>query len=583
MPGDESHRDALTGQYDHSQYDQNDHQAQSLLSSPSEEPDDPMVRSGSPTSPPEPAPNTNTRHAKRQSSISHPSLDGQRRIPRTTNRVRFNLEPEPYEEDQRLNDRSSSPDSPNDALWLNEEDYELDNPDASGNRHAGQSIPLLTNIEAPSVTLATSEDFFPEDHLENARPRSGLKMAFMNMANSIIGAGIIGQPYALRQAVDWTIRLIVINSKLSGADSFQATMQYCFGKSGLVAISVAQWAFAFGGMVAFCIIVGDTIPRVLGALFPSLRDMSFLWLLTDRRAVIVLFVLGVSYPLSLYRDIAKLAKASALALVSMIIIVVAVITQGFRVPAESRGEYKSYLVINSGFFQAVGHLFAVCCLVSIDRAVANPPPDHNSLLIYGSLKKPTLDRFARVTHYSTAVSLVMCLAMGIAGFLSFGSKTQGNVLNNFPSNNIMVNIARLCFGLNMLTTLPLEAFVCRSVMTTYYFPDEPFHPNRHLIFTTSLVITSMILALITCDLGSVFELIGATSAAALAYIFPPLCYIQLSRANRREKIPAYVCVGFGMIVMGVTVVQAVAKIIRSTSTMFLSSLGSCLFLTWKFR
>jgi amino acid permease len=70
------------------------------------------------------------------------------------------------------------------------------------------------------------------------------------------GAGIIGQPYAVRNAglvtgtalligltvvVDWTIRLIVINSKLSGTDSFQATVQHCFGKSGLIAISLAQW------------------------------------------------------------------------------------------------------------------------------------------------------------------------------------------------------------------------------------------------------------------------------------------------------------------------------------------------------
>lgn len=117
----------------------------------------------------------------------------------------------------------------------------------------------------------------------------------------------------------------------------------------------------------------------------------------------------------------------------------------------------------------------------------------------------------------------------------------------------------------MLTTLPLEAFVCRSVMTTYYFPDEPFNPHRHLIFTTALVVTSMILALITCDLGSVFELIGATSAASLAYIFPPLCYIKLSSASRREKIPAYLCVAFGLIVMGVSVVQAGAKLIRSMS------------------
>lgn len=122
-----------------------------------------------------------------------------------------------------------------------------------------------------------------------------------------------------------------------------------------------------------------------------------------------------------------------------------------------------------------------------------------------------------------------------------------------------------CFGLNMLTTLPLEAFVCRSVMTTYYFPDEPFNPNRHLIFTTSLVVSSMVLALITCDLGSVFELIGATSAAALAYIFPPLCYIKLSGGSRKEKIPAYLCVAFGFVVMGVSIIQAVAKTFQSMS------------------
>lgn len=38
----------------------------------------------------------------------------------------------------------------------------------------------------------------------------------------------------------------------------------------------------------------------------------------------------------------------------MLIIVIAVITQGFRVPSESRGEIKSILFVNSGFFQAVG-------------------------------------------------------------------------------------------------------------------------------------------------------------------------------------------------------------------------------------
>lgn len=253
--------------------------------------------------------------SKRQSSLSHPPPDGQPRTPRTPNRVRFDLDAVPSSpEIPRAN--GHPPESP---PWIDDDDFLRSNGDAR------QHAPLLTGITAPSDSPFLSASFQPEDHLPNARPTSGMRSAFMNMANSIIGAGIIGQPYAFRQAgltmgiillvaltvtVDWTVRLIIINSKLSGADSFQATMQHCFGQSGLVAISVAQWAFAFGGMVAFCVIVGDTIPHVLEALIPGLRDMSFLWLLTDRRFVIVFFVLGVSWPLSLYRDIAKVCTRS---------------------------------------------------------------------------------------------------------------------------------------------------------------------------------------------------------------------------------------------------------------------------------
>jgi sodium-coupled neutral amino acid transporter 11 len=230
----------------------------------------------------------------------------------------------------------------------------------------------------------------------------------------------------------------------------------------------------------------------------------------------------------------------------MIIIIITVVTQGFRVPPESRGELRGSILIHSGIFEAIGVIsFAFVC-------------HHNSLLIYGSLRKPTIDRFSRVTHFSTGISLVACLVMALTGYLTFGNKTMGNVLNNFPKDNIMVNIARLCFGLNMLTTLPLEAFVCREVMNNYWFPDEPFHPNRHLIFTTSLVVSAMTLSLLTCDLGIVFELFGATSACALAYILPPLCYIKLSKRSGKTYL-AMAVVAFGCAVMGISVVKTMIK------------------------
>lgn len=71
-----------------------------------------------------------------------------------------------------------------DWLELDGDDY-LDGRDG---RERTQRLPLLTGIEAPSVTVA-EESFNPEDHLENARPRSGMRSAFMNMANSIMYAG----------------------------------------------------------------------------------------------------------------------------------------------------------------------------------------------------------------------------------------------------------------------------------------------------------------------------------------------------------------------------------------------------------
>ncbi|KAF2220135.1 transmembrane amino acid transporter protein-domain-containing protein [Elsinoe ampelina] len=521
---------------------------------------------------------------RRHSAFAQLRPDGARR---TSNRVHFAEEnqaispatPRPSSSDAPRSSadsgqpngglRHASPRTSDDWLELDEEDYLAEGHGAGrGRRGRGDRAsraPLLTGIEAPSVTVA-SEELELEDLMRGGRAKSGIKSAFMNMANSIIGAGIIGQPYALRQAglvtgvillicltitVDWTIRLIVTNSKLSGANSFQATVQHCFGKSGLIAISVAQWAFAFGGMVAFCIIIGDTIPHVFAALFPKLQDTHFLWLLMDRRAIIVLFTLGISYPLSLYRDIAKLAKASTLALISMLVIIITVITQGPGVPAEMKGPIKGSILIHSGIFQAIGVIsFAFVC-------------HHNSLLIYGSLHKPTMDRFAKVTHMSTSISCIACLAMALSGYLNFGSATKGNILNNFPTQNIMVNIARLCFGLNMLTTLPLEAFVCREVMTLYYFPHEPFDPNRHLVFSTALVVSAMVLSLFTCDLGVVFELVGATSACALAYILPPMCYVKLTKRRTWETYAAFVCIAFGTTVLGISVLLAVAKVIRS--------------------
>lgn len=126
-------------------------------------------------------------------------------------------------------------------------------------------------------------------------------------------------------------------------------------------------------------------------------------------------------------------------------------------------------------------------------------------MIYGSLKNPSLNRFAKVTNFSLAASLVCCFALAIPGYLSFTDRTQGNILNNFPDDNLMINIARFVFAITMYLTYPLELFVTREVLHEVFIKNSKsnFH---HYLLTILLIAASFGIAVAFTDLGVVFEL-----------------------------------------------------------------------------
>ncbi|KAG1770441.1 amino acid transporter [Suillus occidentalis] len=423
-----------------------------------------------------------------------------------------------------------------------------------------RTMPLLVGLMDASAARRTPDTIIPmdlgnvdlDDLAEKQWSGGGLLNSVANMANSILGAGL---PYAVSQAgffsgivllvvlcavTDWTIRLVVINAKLSGRASYIEVMNSCFGPSGRAAVSFFQFSFAFGGMCAFGIIIGDTIPHVIRSIFPTLQAVPVLSLLTNRQFIITLCTTCVSYPLSLYRDIHKLSRASGLALLSMLVIVSAVLIEGSHVSPDLKGDpSKRFTFIGPGVFQAIGVIsFAFVC-------------HHNSLLIYG------------MTHISTIISLVACCTLAISGFWVFTNRTQGNILNNFSGSDVLINVARFCFGLNMFTTLPLELFVCREVIEQYFFSHESYNLQRHVFFTTTILFASMLLSLITCDLGVTLEITGGVSATALAYIFPAACYLKLTDPRvpwySRAKLPAVACLTFGVAVMTVSLLQVIQR------------------------
>lgn len=469
----------------------------------------------------------------------------------------------------------------------------------------GQSPPIDQDIELQSINSLDFETTLDDQNslqdpgdgsgsVSDDDGKSNMKMAFMNMANSILGAGIIGQPFAFKNAglvggilalilltylIDWTLILIVKNAIMSGKKSYQDIVAHCFGRPGRFLLLLSVGSFAYGGCMAFCVIIGDTIPHVLKAFIPrSVTESSFLGWLFHRNVIITIFTTCISYPLSLNKDISKLAKASGFALFGMLIIVAIVAIRGpfadkdLKVPLS-----KAEWTINYNLFQGISVIsFALVC-------------HHNTTFIYNSLKKSVKQRFETLTHIVCFISMLCCLAMALNGLLNFGGNTKGNILNNFKSDDNWVNVARFCFGLNMLTTFPLEIFVVRDVFRdVVYFiwhndgestgsSHFELTSRQHFFITTVLVFSSMSVALFTCNLGIILELIGATSASLMAYIIPPLCYLKLcydldykllNDAQEKRKfhltktLPAVACTIFGFLVMFISSFMSVRNSIK---------------------
>ncbi|CAM9670335.1 unnamed protein product, partial [Hapterophycus canaliculatus] len=101
--------------------------------------------------------------------------------------------------------------------------------------------------------------------------------AIANFVNTIVGAGIVGLPFALRESGLWagicmlclaafltnraTNMLIVVGEK-SGRLNYEELMAEAFGKMGLYVYSFFVVLLTFGAMSAYLIIVADTIPSV---------------------------------------------------------------------------------------------------------------------------------------------------------------------------------------------------------------------------------------------------------------------------------------------------------------------------------
>ena len=97
------------------------------------------------------------------------------------------------------------------------------------------------------------------------------------------------------------------------------------------------------------------------------------WIFANRRLCIAFFTLFISYPLSLYRDISKLAKTSGLALIAIGVIIVSVAIEGPKVPQELRGNpHDMFNFANNEIVQGIAVISFGKCWKGLLRTLIVP-------------------------------------------------------------------------------------------------------------------------------------------------------------------------------------------------------------------
>jgi len=363
---------------------------------------------------------------------------------------------------------------------------------------------------------------------------SSMLGAMCNFINTIVGAGIIGLPYAFEQTgvftgvillaivaafVEYGVRGLITTGDRTSKNSYEALCEKSLGKVGYVIVTVFMFIFAFGAMIAYIGVIGDNVPIVFDEFWPG----SFM---TDKTYSTLVFSIAFILPLCLLKNMSSLQYSSG---VSLVLVVIFLAIVGIRAPTVAKDqdirastENNPYEFAKEDLFSGIGVMFfAFVC----HQIVFN---------VYNSMEDKTPEKMSVVIRVSVLISFVLSVALALIGYLSFFSQAESSIFDNFSDEDNAICTARLFLSLTMVFTFPLEAFVARYSVLALFFGDGNY--SDIVFYTVSLLVWGGAVAIgMVVSLGITLDITSVISAATLAFLIPSVVLFAESEITPMKK------------------------------------------------
>ncbi|XP_017297340.1 putative sodium-coupled neutral amino acid transporter 7 [Kryptolebias marmoratus] len=383
-------------------------------------------------------------------------------------------------------------------------------------------------LQSPSV-----DSVRPPEVEDRDRGVSPLAAVFI-VVNAALGAGLLNFPAAFSMAggvtagvmLQMSMLIFIITglvilaycSLVSNEATYQEVVRATCGKVSGVLCEVAIAVYTFGTCIAFFIVIGDQLDRLIAAVAHGSDGPWY----TDRKFTIVLTAVLVILPLSIPKEIGFQKYASALSVMGTFYVTVVVIVKYIW---PNKDMSPDYVLTSSASWTAVFNAMPTICF-GFQCHVSCVP-------VFNSMRRKEIKPWGLVVTLSMIICLFVYTGTGVCGYLTFGSSVSQDVLMSYPPDDVAVAIARAFIIVCVVTSYPILHFCGRAVVEGLWlrFRGEQVEVcvqrerRRRILQTLAWFVVTLVLALFIPDIGRVISLIGGL-AACFIFVFPGLCLMQ---------------------------------------------------------
>lgn len=268
-------------------------------------------------------------------------------------------------------------------------------------------------------------------------------------------------------------------------------------------------------------IIGATLAPLINSISPSFC--------LEEKWIQIIVAGGILLPLSSLKSMAMFRFTGFAAFLCIMFVMISIIIGGARTIITEGANLTNNIVWADFSFNSIFNALPVVAFAYVFHASFFP--------IWDSMEDGSNKKITAATSLALGFVAIVYMAIGSFGYLSFGSHTDSNIMENYPASDILMVVAKVGYLLVVCAAYPINCFVLRSSLDKLIFSSsQPAPWWRNILIALVLVSLSTVLAIVLPTISLILGIVGSVPGSFLAFIFPALFYIILVDNNRSKNV-----------------------------------------------